>query len=441
MKNKLYRYRKIIVCFASCLVFSVGNAQQLPVFTQYIFNKYVFNPAVTGTEDNFSATANYRYQWQGITDAPRTYILSVHGPHKFKSFGLGGALYTDVTGPTSKTGMYLSYAYHVRVTNDMKLSLGLSGGMMQYRVDGTKINLANPGDLTLANSLMTRIVPDFGFGAYLYNKKFFCGLSVPQFIQARLDFSDDGTQTLSNLTSHFYLNAGYTFTVNKEFSLEPSMMMRYVSSVVPQLDVAAKGIYKKNYFIGVMGRTQTGLSVLAGFQSTNGKFNFGYAYDINTVGLSAYSSGSHELMVKATFGKIKQRRPVKSRKRKKKISRLEKLEEKLKDLVEEENEEKDFDESKEGGMDHYDDSTEDKTNEASSDEEDSEKSLEQKLEEVEKKDRELRAKVRALRNEAESEGYSSPNDPGFPKRAEYLEALEQIKEIYRKKKELDALID
>lgn len=433
-------HKQFLVCLAIYLLCKVGNAQQLPVFTQYIFNKYVFNPAVTGTEDNFSATANYRYQWQGITDAPRTYILSLHGPHKFKNFGLGGALYTDVTGPTSKTGMYLSYAYHIRVANETKLSLGLSGGLMQYRVDGTKINLANPGDLTLANTLMTRMVPDFGFGAYLYNKKFFCGLSVPQFIQARLDFSDDGTQTLSNLTSHFYLNTGYTFQVNREFSLEPSMMMRYVSPIIPQFDVAAKGIYKKNYFIGVMGRTQTGLSVLAGFQSTNGKFNFGYAYDVNTVGISAYSTGSHELMVKATFGKIKQSRPLKARKRKKKISRLEKLEEKLKNLVEEENEEQESNELKEGGMDHYDDSMEDKTQEISSEQE-PEKTLEERLAEVEKKDRELRAKVRALRNEAESQGYSSPNDPGFPKRAEYLEALDKIKEIYREKKELDALID
>ena len=52
--------------------------------------------------------------------------MSVHGPHKFKSFGLGGALYTDVTGPTSKTGAYLSYAYHLQVTDNTKLSLGLS---------------------------------------------------------------------------------------------------------------------------------------------------------------------------------------------------------------------------------------------------------------------------------------------------------------------------
>ncbi len=434
-------HKKLKISIALYLLSLVVNAQQLPVFTQYIFNKYVFNPAVTGTEDNFSATANYRYQWQGITDAPRTYIMSVHGPHKFKNFGLGGALYTDVTGPTSKTGMYLSYAYHVQMNKETKISLGLSGGLMQYRVDGTKVNLTDPGDLTLANALMTRMVPDFGFGAYLYNKKFFCGLSVPQFIQAKLDFSDDGTQTLSKITSHFYFNSGYIFKVNREFSFEPSMMMRYGYPVIPQFDFAGKGIYKENYFIGVMGRTQNGLSVLLGFQSTNGKFNFGYSYDINTFGLAAYSSGSHELMVKATFGKIKQRRPSGVRKRKKKISRLEKLEEKLQNLVKEEKEEQESNDSKEGGMDHYDDSIEDKTSEKSSEEKEYEKSLEQRLEEVEAKDRELRAKVRELREEAESEGYNSPNDSEFPKRGEYLEALDKIKEIYRKKKELDALID
>ena len=88
-------------------------------------------------------------------------MLSVHGPHKYKSFGLGGALYTDVTGPTSKTGMYLSYAYNFKATDYTKISFGLSGGMMQYRVDGTKITLAEPGDITLANTLMNKIIPDF----------------------------------------------------------------------------------------------------------------------------------------------------------------------------------------------------------------------------------------------------------------------------------------
>ena len=92
-------------------------------------------------------------------------------------------------------------------------------------------------------------------------------------------------------------------------------------------------------------------------------------------------------------------------------------------------------------MNHYNDSTQNRASEPSVEEIEYEKSLEQRLQEVEAKDRELRSKVRALREEAESEGYSSPNDTEFPKRSEYIQALDQIKEIYRKKKELDALID
>lgn len=436
-------HRKLIVGIALIAFSLQSNAQQLPIFTQYIFNKYVFNPAVTGTEDNFSATANYRYQWQGITDAPRTYIMSVHGPHKFKSFGLGGSLYTDVTGPTSKTGIYLSYAYHLQATENTKLSLGLSGGLMQYRVDGTKITLADQGDLTLANTLLTKMVPDFGFGAYWYNNdKFYVGLSVPQFIQSKLDFSDDGTQTLSRITSHFYLNGGYTFQINDDFGVEPSMMMRYSFPVNPQFDFAAKAIYQRNYYLGLMARTQDAFAVMAGYQTSNGKFTFGYAYDITTGGLSGYSNGSHELMIKATFGDIKQKRKHTPKKRKKKLSKLEKLEQQLKDLEKAEEElGGEPEKSEEGGMDHYDEGKKEETSDESKEEAEPEKSLEQRLAEVEQKDRELRAKVRALRDEAESQGYSSPNDPGFPKRAEYLEALDQIKEVYRQKKELDALLD
>lgn len=417
------------------LTSSISYAQQLPIFTQYLFNKYVFNPAVTGTSDNFTATANYRYQWQGITDAPRTYILSVHGPHKYKSFGLGGALYTDVTGPTSKTGAYLSYAYQLKVNRVSKLSLGLSGGLMQYRVDGTKITLLDPGDLTLSNALMTKIVPDFGFGAHWYGENFWAGLSVPQFIQSRIDFSEDDTQTLSRLTSHFYLNGGYRFDINDEFAIEPSMMMRYSYPVVPQFDFTVRGMYQKSYYLGLMARTQDALAILLGYQTPNKKFTFGYAYDIPTGTFASYGNGSHELMFKATFGDIKSKTPSVKR-RKKKMSKLERLEQQLKELEQQEEQLN----QEEGSIDE-DGSNDGTTTDNNTEEVEQEKSLEQKLAEVEQKDRELRAKVRALRDEAESQGFSSPNDPGFPKRKEYLDALDQIKEVYRQKKELDALLD
>tara|TARA_B100000795_G_scaffold244918_1_gene209730 strand:+ start:4952 stop:6247 length:1296 start_codon:yes stop_codon:yes gene_type:complete len=411
-----------------------ASAQQTPVFTQYILNKYIFNPAVTGTENHFTATANYRYQWQGITDAPRTYILSVHGPHKFKNYGIGGALYTDVTGPTSKTGAYLSYAYHLKVSMDQKVSLGLSGGVMQYRVDGTKIMLKDPGDLALTNSLLTKFVPDFGFGAYWYSDKFYVGVSIPQFIQARIDFSDDGAQTLSKLKSHIYLNAGYTFKIDEYFAIEPSFMMRYAYPVIPQLDLGLRGIYLEQVYLAILYRTNDAGSILAGYQTADGKFMFGYSYDITTSNLGLFSNGSHEFMIKAKFGNIKS----KVKRRKHKLSKMKRLEQKLRELEKsEEAFQKDKQEKKEGSMENYDDSVEDQTEEHKTDE----KPLQQQLIEVEQKDRELRATVRSLRDEAESAGFSSPNDPGFPKRQEYLDTLDKIKGVYQKKKELDALLD
>lgn len=443
MRRKIKNRGLIVVVL---LIAWVNNsmAQQLPLFTQYVFNKYVFNPAVTGTEDHFTAIANYRYQWQGVTDAPRTYILSVHGPHKFKNYGIGGALYTDVTGPTSRTGAYLSYAYHLKVKSDQKVSLGLSGGLMQYRVDGTKITLADPGDLVLSNTLLTKFVPDFGFGAYWYSDKFYVGVSVPQFIQARIDFSDDGAQSLSKLTSHVYVNAGYTFTLNEDISVEPSFMMRYSYPVIPQVDIAVRGIYQEMFYLGTMYRTQDALAIMAGYQTADEKFTFGYSYDITHSDLDLFSNGSHELMVKARFGNIKS----KTKRRKRKLSKLERLNEKLKALEAEEEElneqegelEQEVETTEEGDMEHYDDEKED-ISEETTEEKVPEKTLQQQLSEVEQEDRELRAKVRALRDEAEAQGFSSPNDSGFSKRQEYLDALDKIKGVYKRKKELDALLD
>ena len=53
-----------------------------------MFNPFVINPAFTGTNDGFEVMSNYRHQWVGITDAPKTYILTLHGPHKFKNYGI-----------------------------------------------------------------------------------------------------------------------------------------------------------------------------------------------------------------------------------------------------------------------------------------------------------------------------------------------------------------
>src|SRR5690554_2796669 len=100
--------RSILFCFGILAVIAV-KAQQLPQYSQYILNDYVINPATAGVDDFYEAKTNFRSQWVGITEAPRTYILSVNGPLEHEKMGVGGYLFVDRTGPTQRTGFDLSY--------------------------------------------------------------------------------------------------------------------------------------------------------------------------------------------------------------------------------------------------------------------------------------------------------------------------------------------
>src|SRR3954467_14060469 len=86
-----------------------GFAQQLPQYSQYMLNEMAINPAVAGRDDFAEVRSNNRQQWLGITDAPRTYMLTLQGPIKDKNMGLGMNIYTDIVGPTRRTGISFSY--------------------------------------------------------------------------------------------------------------------------------------------------------------------------------------------------------------------------------------------------------------------------------------------------------------------------------------------
>ena len=194
IRNSKVEIRSVRILKMMCiLTFTVHGlfAQQLPHFSQFMVNDYVMNPAIGGKNPYFLGMSANRYQWGGITDAPRTYALSLHGPMKFDHMGIGGQLFTDIVGPTRRTGFYLSYAYHIPLTDKIKLSLGLNAGLLQFVIDGQKITLHDPGDLTLTNSLQSVLSPDFGAGFYLYSDRFWVGASCLQIEQSKIKFFDD----------------------------------------------------------------------------------------------------------------------------------------------------------------------------------------------------------------------------------------------------------
>ena len=288
-----------------CGIFGKVTAQQLPLYSQYYFNDYAVNPAVGGTRAYIDARSNHRYQWTGVTDAPRTYTLSVHGPMKKGNAGLGGYLFTDNTGPTRRTGAQFSYTYKFKITRQIKIALALSGGILEWKLDAQKIHLYDPNDKVIVNGVMRTLVPDAKAGFYIYHPKWYFGLSAPNLIPSKLKFNNALYTGLSRLETHFFATAGYKFRMSRDFKLEPALLVKYVNPAPTQLDIMARLFWKEKIWIGGVFRTMDAASVLVGVTYRQ-NLSFGYSYDFTTSNIRNYSSGTHELYIGLKFTNYKE---------------------------------------------------------------------------------------------------------------------------------------
>lgn len=277
------------------------RAQQLPQYTQYMLNEMAINPAVAGKDNFADVRSNNRYQWVGITDAPRTYMLTLHSPLKNRNMGLGTHIYTDIVGPTRRVGISLAYAYHIKLTEKTKLSLGISAGIQQWGIDGHKLLLHDAGDENLVTQYQTKIVPDLGAGLYVHNEKWYLGFSAPQLYQSPIRLYKDGDDK-GTLVTHFLLNGAYKFKINDDFKVEPSFLAKYAIPAPMKIDVGARVIYQEQVWMGVGYRHNDAVTAILGFMYKN-YLMIGYSYDFTTTNLKKYSTGTHELMLGLRFSK------------------------------------------------------------------------------------------------------------------------------------------
>jgi len=296
--------KKLIITSIAILAGLVNYAQQLPIYTQYFFNNYAYNPAVGGTQKTVDVFSNHRYQWVGLTDSPRTYTLSVQGPTKNLKMGMGAFLFTDHVGPTRRTGLMASYSYILNVTDKVRLSLGLSAGILEWKLDAHKINLYSSGDQVLTNSVMKAYVPDASFGIYLFHDKWHFSASAPNILQSKLTFDNSTNTGLSKLKDHYYVNGAYKFDVSDDFQVEPGLLVKFTNPAPVQFDAMLRIIWRKAFWIGGAYRTMDATSAMLGFIYKQ-NLSIGYSYDFTTSNLANYSSGTHELMLGVKFVKAK----------------------------------------------------------------------------------------------------------------------------------------
>ena len=300
IKMKRISILLFVICFGGLL-----KAQQLPQITQYMNNNYVINPAVAGMYDYYQVNTTIRNQWAGINDAPRTSVISIYGRHS-EHVGLGGTVYNDVTGPTSRIGGSASYTYAFQLTQKVKLSLALQGGFTQFKIIKNNIPVKDQDDPLMLGGDVVRTLPDATFGFNVSGNKWYIGAAIPQLLSSELKLMDDDfariydtTSQNGKLASHIYVLGSYTYDINPAISIEPSFFLKSVAGAKTQIDFGVKSEYKEMIWVGMnyeMNNDLSSIAALLGYK-INDRFNIGYSYGMPSSATSSYHSGSHEFML------------------------------------------------------------------------------------------------------------------------------------------------
>ena len=288
-----------------------ARAQQQAQYSQYMNNNYLLNPGATGVEDYIDVKFSYRTQWTGLEGAPKTYYASINSSlGKWRSTGkrtihdrrrpfhaIGGLAYNDVTGPTSRTGLYASYAYNLVLTPDLRLALGVSAGMQQFAVDGQQLRFFDP--TTRAASAASRVL-DGSVGLWMYSSRFYVGLSGAQLLGNKLNFSYgpnllDAGAPGNTLKRHYFATAGVRLPLSSDWSLVPSVLVKAVDPAPLSVDLNAKLKYQDLLWVGVSWRAFDSAVAMVGLSYE--QFTLGYSYDAGLSELAGYNGGSHEVLL------------------------------------------------------------------------------------------------------------------------------------------------
>ncbi|PKD19240.1 hypothetical protein APR41_16765 [Salegentibacter salinarum] len=285
---------KNIYLLIFCLMFSVSAlAQQLPQFTQYMYNTISINPAYAGSRDGFSITALNRNQWAGVSGAPNTQTLSVHSPLTNDKVGLGLSVINDKTGYENYTYAYGDFAYRLDFNNNISLAMGLKAGMSYYNLDEELFNDQQVLNDPFFEDQFNKWTPNFGIGFYLSAQNWYIGASAPKLINNN---NHEYNEFLAMEQIHYYLTGGYVFDLNENLKFRPTTLLKMTSGAPLSVDFSGTMIFHEKFYMGANWRIEDALGAFLDVELFDG-FRAGYAYEYSISDIRPYTSGSHEILL------------------------------------------------------------------------------------------------------------------------------------------------
>jgi type IX secretion system PorP/SprF family membrane protein len=301
-----------------------ANSQDLH-FSQYNNSPLLVNPANTGFSNfyDYRLGINNRTQWAGTNVPYKTF--SAWGDAQLMKrkletswLGIGGILLNDVAGTGSLTSIkaFGNIAYHTMIDDNNLLSFGISGGLVQKRIDYTKLTFDNqwndkffdidaPSGEPFVTNNASYIDLNAGINYSWYaNDNFYFNLGI-----SAMHINNPAETFFNPSTVNAKLSSRYNGFINATIKLNDvailSPMVYYSSiSTSSELVLGLNGQYNLSgeggstqLLYGVYYRNKDAISPALGFQLNSFQVMFNYdATTSNLVNYSAFRS-AYELSI------------------------------------------------------------------------------------------------------------------------------------------------
>jgi len=308
MKERLFIILIFLIITGSVTGQRVPDSSRIslgyPVYSQYLQNGLVINPAYAGTRGVLSTFMSYRMQWMGTKGSPLLQSLSLHTPMKDDKVALGLLAQFMQYGATKSTSIYADYAYNIRLRTG-KISFGLKVGTDISNTDYTGLLLTEANDPVFTANDKPYVLPNTGAGVYYFNDRLFAGLAIPAFLSYRRTGSGS-TQLYHSFREYdFVISAGGLIDITPLVRLKPSILIDYSfqrTRKLSQLDLNANVIIADLIWAGFSWRTSEQVIVGIAQVQINPQLLLGLSYDYPVGRMNSFSKGSSEFIIRYEFG-------------------------------------------------------------------------------------------------------------------------------------------
>ncbi len=287
--------KKLIFSIIGLFFLSVGSiqAQQLPHYTQYMYNMNIINPAYAGLNgpEVVSIGTLYRNQWAGQADAPKTITANAHTALNDNN-GIGLSFINDKYGAVNQNAITADYSHtlHFGKTN---LAFGLKAGVNLFKLGLQDLVVVHPGDPLFQNDVSDTQF-NVGAGVFYYADNYYISLSVPNFLKNK--YSSSSYQYESSDEMHIFLAGGYVFNIGENFKLKPHFLLFKGGAAPLQADINLNMLFANRLELGISNRLHDAISGMINLRLFDA-LKIGYAYDRHVSDIRFYSPSSHEFFL------------------------------------------------------------------------------------------------------------------------------------------------